>query len=101
MEKTTYKLSWLTQENKDGFSSCIPDTCQIQLLKKGAVGIGAAGPEGDAYGAAVALIGEERVEVSSIYVKPEFRRQGIGGKLVKALRTLMLREGRKELAVET
>ena len=100
MEKTTYKLSWLTQENKDGFSSCIPDTCQIQLLKKGAVGIGAAGPEGDAYGAAVALIGEERVEVSSIYVKPEFRRQGIGGKLVKALRTLMLREGRKELAVE-
>lgn len=100
MEKTTYKLVWLTRENKDGFSSCIPNTCQIQLSKKDAVGIGAAGPAGDAYGAAVAFVEEDRVEISSIYVKPEFRRQGIGTKFVKALQTLMLREGRKELSIE-
>ena len=100
MEKKKYQLVWITQENRDKFSGCMIGKYQLQLRRKGAAGVGAVGPEGDACGAAVGFMGEEGMEIVSLYVKPEFRRQGIGSKLVKALRTLVLREGKKELTME-
>lgn len=100
MERKAWKLVSITQENERKFRDCIPGRFGKWAARKGKILIGAENSQEISCAALAASVEEEIIRIDSVFVKPEFRSQGIGKELIKAIQGFLERTGRRGLAVE-
>jgi len=94
-----WKVVKITRENEARFYDCIPAACRMRMVQKGGFAVGAADTKGEPVGALVGEAHKEAVEISSIYVKPKSRRQGIGTGLLDAVKQLLASRGGGRAAI--
>lgn len=100
MEKNQWSLTRITQENEPEFRDCIPARYGKWAFQKEKLLMGVKDSGEVPCGALAASMEEEIIQIDSIYVKPEFRRRGVGRKLIGSLQGVLAKTGKKELRAE-
>ncbi len=96
MNHSQQELVKITQKNRQLFSHCIPDTFKETLFQKGMNAIGILTGDHHGCAAAVSTLENGNIRILSLYVEPEYRRSGMGRRIIRALQSFTEKMGQGE-----